>query len=89
MAAGSPVLGLRPHARALGPHLEDPESGELDLFALLQGHGHQFEDAFDQLAAVLARQPNFLMDRFAEVRPRDCRALHRRPIPRNDDVTVP
>ena len=82
-------LGIAAHARALGADLEDAEAGELDLLALFQGHGHQFEDAFDQLAAILARQAHFLVDRFAEVRPRNRRALHARLIPLSDTVTVP
>ena len=68
---------------------EDAETSKLDLFALLQGDGHQFEDAFDQLAAILARQADFLMDRFAEVRPRNRRALHAQSCPHSDATNVP
>src|SRR5690606_23154568 len=82
-----PSLGIAAHARALGAHLEDAESGKLYLFALLKGLGHQLQGPLNKFRAVLTGQAHFLMNRLAQVGSCNRRAFHERPYPGKNTVT--
>ena len=69
-------LGVAAHAGAFGAHLEDAESGKLDLFALFQGLDDEFERALDEPGAVLPRQADFLVNGLTQIRACQSLSLH-------------
>src|ERR1700690_189573 len=74
-------LGIAPDALALLAHHEGAERGKLHGFATLQAVGDFFEHQLHERRGFRPRKTYFLVDRFAEVRPRHCFTGHRPPCP--------
>src|SRR5690606_40247986 len=62
-------LGVAAHAGAFFTDLEDAEPRQLDRLALFKRVDDQVQRALDQSRAFLSGQPDFLVDRFAQIRP--------------------
>ena len=71
--------GIAADALAFLAHYERAERRQLHRLAALQAVGDLFENQFDEGSGFRARQADFLIDRFAQIRARDRLSRHRQP----------
>jgi hypothetical protein len=81
IAAGSPVLGLRPMRARLSRTWKTPKPGQLHRLAAFQRLDDQIQGALDHRGAFLPRQAHFFVDRLAQIRAGQCALFMPRFVP--------